>query len=45
MNRILACLTLLFAVCATTGAKVKYPGPKVFAYRYYLCDKQGSSYS
>ena len=45
MHKILTCLGILLIICAATGAKVKYPGPKVYAYRYYLHDKQGSNYS
>lgn len=40
MNRILTCLTIIIIACTTAGAKVKYPGPKLYAYRYYLHNKQ-----
>ena len=45
MHKILTILWLLFLTANSTGAKVKYPGPKVYAYRYYLCDKQGGTHS
>ena len=45
MLRLYICLlTLLFAF-ASTEAKVKYPGPKTYAYRYYLYNKVGGKYT
>lgn len=41
---LLTLLTLLTAVCCP-AAKIKYPGPKSYIYRYYLRDKQDCGYS
>ena len=45
MNRILTYLLFLFFIFTTAGAKVKYPGPKVYTYRYYIVDKHESTHS
>lgn len=44
MRHILLLIMLLFT-SASLQAKVKYTGPKTFAYRYYLTDKKGGGYS
>ena len=45
MNRILLTMLLLICSLGASAAKVKYPGKKAFIYRYYLADKNASTYS
>ena len=45
MYRYILCLLSFFFTVAGIGAKTKYPGPKTFAYRYYLYNKVGSKHS
>ena len=44
-NRILLLLALALLPALTAGAKMKMRGPKTYAYRYYLRDKQGCGFS
>ena len=44
IHRILLLFALFLASVAASG-KVRYPGPRTYAYRYYLHDKQGGNYS
>lgn len=45
MQRIVHIILLLFLTVTASTAKVRYPGPKTYAYRFYLYDKQGCGFS
>ncbi len=45
MYRILTILLMLTLTVGSDAAKVRRPGQKVYAFRYYLTDKHGTSYS
>jgi hypothetical protein len=45
IHRLLLILAAIVFALVSAGAKVKYPGPKTYAYRYYIYNKVGGKYS
>ena len=45
MRQSILCLLVILFTVASVEAKVKYPGSKTYAYRYYLNNKQGGKYT